>query len=317
MTDTNCHDHDDEVLDFGDFPGQETAWEGEDGHFSEAEVESVVYTLYREALNRIFEIDELAHDGKMDKALRQIRKLTQESLEYLDEDPDLKQLSLSLGCEALVYPYLYPERKPQEKIVLLPVPLADMYCLWGRILLDLGKEEAGVAKLLRARQFNPLMDEPFAPLNRYYERHHKDAEWLENIRKESHSIYRSGVVEATTELARYLVCHQEVAKARAIMGFVLEKTIEERLPDAFTEEMAEILDRADVTEEVKVEDVCREFGIVPGADPHVVAVLKELAEKAEKKKAPDLAEALYELLFDLTRNPEYQEKAAAQSAEDE
>ena len=133
-------------------------------------------------------------------------------------------------------------RGEKDNLLLMPVPLHVMYFMWGMILYKLGKEEAAMKKFKWACRLNPFHTLPYAAMNRYYEKHGDRKAWLDNIRREGKTIYADGVTEAFAELGRYLAFEGRIPEARACYEYVLDWNAETELPDAFTKELADLLD---------------------------------------------------------------------------
>jgi tetratricopeptide (TPR) repeat protein len=300
--DERGHVHADEELE------EETPREGS---FSEAEVEATIATVYRDALNKIFEIEQLFEAGKKERALNHVQKLIEASEGYLQDDPDVMQLSLGLNFEVPVYRRLHQEELKFRKLSVLPVPLDVMYALEGQILTALGRDDEGFEAFLEAHRLNPFSQLPFAYLNRYYEAHEKWNEWLQNIRDEANSVYMSCVLEAFAELARYLAARGAYTKAHACMKYVLEHTIEDETPDDYADLLETIEEKSDDPVPADFSAVCREFGLSEGPNPKVIDGLKDVAAAAEKEKDWDTAEETYELLAELTDDANYETKAEA------
>lgn len=95
------------------------------------------------------------------------------------------------------------------------------------------------------------------------------------------TIYADGVTEAFAELGRYLAFEGRIPEARACYEYVLDWNAETELPDAFTKELADLLDST--AEVADFDDVCAEFGLEPGADSEVLEAMEKAMKVAENK----------------------------------
>lgn len=271
--------------------------------FDPSEVGNVVMTLYKECFDELLAISNLADEGKLEKALRRIRKLTELHREFYSGEEDLDERSLSLNEEVPIYRCLKDLRGEKDNLLLMPVPLHLMYFMWGMILCNLGKEEAAMKKLEWVCRLNPFFTGPYAAMNRYYEKHGDKKAWLDNIRREGKTIYAGGISEALAELGRYLALEGRIPEARACYGYVLDWNAETELPDGLTKEVAELLDSTD--EEADLDAVLEEFGLTPCADPEVIEAMENAMKVVEKENDYELWESIQEDLFLLTKNESY------------
>ncbi len=284
-----------------------------EGSFSEEEVAAVVAALYRDAINEINEIDEMASRGNEKKALARIRKLVERNEGYLADDAGLLQLSLGFNFEVPVFMRMYQDELKGRQVVNLPVPLDLMYTLEGNILQSLGRDDEALEVLQKARRMNPLSQLPFAPMNQIYMEKRDEEAWLRNIREEASSIYRDGVCEAFGELAFYLGLHKEYEKAHACVKYVLDHTLQQDVDDRYSD-LYEFLDSHLEVEPADFGAVCREYGLPEGPDPKVIAVLQDVAHSSRMEEDWETAQETYELLAELTESAEYQEEAEAMAA---
>ncbi len=278
---------------------------GEDS-FDPDEVDNVVLTLYNECVDELLAISDLVDKGKLEKALRRVRRLTEMHREFYSGEEDLDERSLALNTEVPIYRCLKDLRGEKDNLLLMPVPLHVMYFMWGMILYKLGKEEAAMKKFKWACRLNPFHTLPYAAMNRYYEKHGDRKAWLDNIRREGKTIYADGVTEAFAELGRYLAFEGRIPEARACYEYVLDWNAETELPDAFTKELADLLDST--AEVADFDDVCAEFGLEPGADSEILEAMEKAMKVAEKQNDYTSWEAIQEGLFLLTKDESYFDK---------
>ena len=144
--DCGCgHDHDVDGFHAQIMGSTEPGLFSEDS-FDPDEVDNVVLTLYNECVDELLAISDLVDKGKLEKALRRVRRLTEMHREFYSGEEDLDERSLALNTEVPIYRCLKDLRGEKDNLLLMPVPLHVMYFMWGMILYKLGKEEAAMKK---------------------------------------------------------------------------------------------------------------------------------------------------------------------------
>ena len=71
--------------------------------FDPDEVDNVVLTLYNECVDELLAISDLVDKGKLEKALRRVRRLTEMHREFYSGEENLDERSLALNTEVPIY----------------------------------------------------------------------------------------------------------------------------------------------------------------------------------------------------------------------
>ena len=133
--------------------------------FDPDEVDNVVLTLYNECVDELLAISDLVDKGKLEKALRRVRRLTEMHREFYSGEEDLDERSLALLNTEV--PFTAASRTCAAKRITCSsclCPLHVMYFMWGMILYKLGKEEAAMKKFKWACRLNPFHTLPYAAM---------------------------------------------------------------------------------------------------------------------------------------------------------
>jgi tetratricopeptide (TPR) repeat protein len=278
-------------------------------------MKSALTAVREEAVKQLDEIYTLARSGKGEKALRRVRRFVEKSAP--PEEPDWVCPSLDMTFEVLVYPFLMKKKIEGKRYFPAPVPMGLAYHLWGKILLELGKEEDAQKRFQQSLEWNPFNGSNYAFLNRFCEKKQDWDGWLKNIRSEyGTALYEANLMESYAELGRYLIRRGEEEKGQTCLRYVLAHLTEDTFPPALDAEMKK--QAQGEPDAAAFDAVCREYGLASGPDKAVIAAITEVAEAQAAGNSKEAGAAMYHHLYGLTGQASYEDKARSlQAAADE
>ena len=162
--DCGCgHDHDVDGFHAQIMGSTEPGLFSEDS-FDPDEVDNVVLTLYNECVDELLAISDLVDKGKLEKALRRVRRLTEMHREFYSGEEDLDERSLALNTEVPIYRCLKDLRGEKDNLLLSLCPFMSCILMWGMILYKTRKRGSRHEKVQVGL---PPQSFPYTPLCRH------------------------------------------------------------------------------------------------------------------------------------------------------
>lgn len=306
-------------VDMAYLEGQVTKYKN---HENAAEIESgiaeIAYDILpeekKEQVQRMMYLDGKRLDAVMNEALQLISEKKHEEAFKLTEGlytkikiayretEELMYLSLRNPLEHQLYLYFY---QPSKRLERPPFDLSRMVMLHGYNLLEAKRPEDAVAVLEDAIRYNPLNTDAYFELAECY-KYLNQPEDLLGCTKETLSIATSPeeISRCYCNLGFYCVEQKDYDSA---VCFYYEAMIYANNP-IVTAELHHIhtVTGKKITppSRTNVNEAFEKYGITPGANEEVTAVVAALAKDSFEKKDIPRAKIYFRILYGLTNDPD-------------
>lgn len=245
---------------------------------------------------------QLINEGKHEESFKLTEGLYTKIKIAYRETEELMYLSLRNPLEHQLYLYFY---QPSKRLERPPFDLSRMVMLHGYNLLEAKRPEDAVAVLEDAIRYNPLNTDAYFELAECY-KYLKQPEDLLGCTKETLSIATSPeeISRCYCNLGFYCVEQKDYDSA---VCFYYEAMIYANNP-IVTAELHHIhtVTGKKITppSRTNVNEAFEKYGLKPGANEEVVAVVAALGKDAVEKKDIPRAKIYFRILYGLTNDPD-------------
>jgi tetratricopeptide (TPR) repeat protein len=205
--------------------------------------------------------------------------------------------------EEILYRQLY---KPDKEILPVPQEYADIFLVYGNLLLEMERVKEARQALLKSTRWNPMKVETLFELGEVYKQNQQMKRYLEiNIRALSQAYTPQNLARCYRNLGYYYVEKENYELAVALYCFSVKFDKKNQIPEAALQYIQHKWGRRVVLPSFQqCKDLFAQQGIQMGPHDLVLSIAISLGDKARESQAYDEAAYYYTLVYELTGDPE-------------
>lgn len=262
-----------------------------------------------EMVDVLDEVREKKEDGKTQEAIQlldELVKVIEETIKtgklFVNDDKK-EYFSFSEPCEEMLYKNYF---NPKKEIINIDMPFSDIYMEQGNLYLQINKFSDAEVAFSKAMKWNPANADIILGYSEAYKKSNNLQQFYELSKLAFHyAVNKVTVAASFKNMGYYLSKIEEYPAALGcyLMGMQFnrfDEDIKKHMSDMRSELSAEI----NAPEQKEMQTYAQKYGFPMGADPMVIAMCYETAQKYQKENKRDEAIYYYHIVYELTGDEE-------------